>query len=64
MSENETRLLNLIRQHNNPEKALAIAVSVLLSFLNRPESVASELVVASLELIETNQAFLSRYRQD
>ena len=64
MSENETLLLNLIRENKNPREALAIAVSVLLSFLNHPESSASELVVASLELIETNQAFLSRYRQD
>ncbi len=56
MSENETMLINLIRNHNNPEKALATALEVILSFLNHPEVSASKSVVAALELVETIQA--------
>ena len=59
MSENETELINLIRQHENPEEALAVALKVILDFLDHPSSSASELVVASLEFVETNQALLS-----
>lgn len=61
MSENEKMLINLIRNHNNTEEALAVALGVILDFLNHPESSASKSVVDSLELIETNQSFLSRY---
>ena len=61
MSENETILINLIREHENTEEALAVAIGVILDFLNHPESTASKSVVAALELVETNQAFLSRY---
>ena len=61
MSENETILLNLIREHGDTEEALAVAIGVILDFLSHPESSASKSVVAALELVETNQAFLSRY---
>lgn len=33
MSENETMLINLIREHKNPEKALVTAVEVIVSYL-------------------------------
>ena len=46
MSENETMLINLIREHNNPEKALSAAVETILLFLNHHEASASELSVA------------------
>lgn len=46
MSENETMLINLIREHNNPEKALSAAVEIILLFLNHHEASASELSVA------------------
>ena len=49
MSENETKLINLIRDHNNPEKALSTSIEIILSFLNHPESSAPESVVATLE---------------
>ena len=35
MSENETILLNLIRQHKNPEEALLTAIQVILLMLNQ-----------------------------
>ena len=35
MSENETILLNLIRQHKNPEEALLTAIQVILLLLNQ-----------------------------
>lgn len=33
MSKNEIELLELIREHDDPEKALMIAVDVITSFL-------------------------------
>lgn len=35
MSENETILINLIRQHKNPEEALLTAIQVILVLLNK-----------------------------
>ena len=37
MSENETILLNLIRQHKNPEEALLTAIQVILWTLNHSD---------------------------
>ena len=42
MTENETVLINLIREHNDPEKALTTAIEIILSFLNHHEASASE----------------------
>lgn len=61
MTENETILINLIRQHKNPEQALLTAIQVILWSLDHPEESASKSVVASLEFVETNQALLSRF---
>lgn len=42
MSENETMLINLIREHKNPEKALVTAIETILLFLNHPEASVTE----------------------
>lgn len=38
MSENETLLIEMIRNHSDPEEALTIAIEVIISYLNRLES--------------------------
>lgn len=38
MSENETALINLIRQHENPEEAFIIAFKIITNFLTQLES--------------------------
>ena len=35
LSENETILIDLIRQHKNPEEALLTAIQIILLSLNR-----------------------------
>lgn len=42
MSENETILINLIRNHKVPEKAIVTAIEIILLFLNHPEASATE----------------------
>ena len=56
MTENEMMLLETIKNHSNPEKALLIATEIILSFLNHLELTASEFPVAFEESIETTQA--------
>lgn len=38
MTENEYELLNIIRNHNNPEQALDVALQIILAFLEQLES--------------------------
>ena len=38
MTENELKLIELIRENDNPEQALATAVNTILSFLEQHES--------------------------
>ena len=38
MTENENELLSIIRNHNNPEQAIDIAVQIILAFLEQDES--------------------------
>ena len=38
MTENELKLLKLIRESDNPEQALIIAIEILISYLTQPES--------------------------
>ena len=38
MTKNELELLNLIRENDNPEQALIIAIEILISCLEQPES--------------------------
>jgi hypothetical protein len=35
MNENEMELLRLIREHENPEQAVAVAVGIILDYLGR-----------------------------
>lgn len=37
MSENEIMLINLIREHKNPEDALLIAINTILALLEQDE---------------------------
>ena len=38
MTENELELLYIIRNHENPEKALKIALDLVIDFLNEREA--------------------------
>ena len=38
MTDNEKKLLDLIRDHNNPEKAMVIAFTVICSYLAQLQS--------------------------
>ena len=45
MTDNEKKLINMIRDHNNPEKAMAIALAVICWHLRQPRSSATPSVV-------------------
>ena len=47
MTANEEELINLIRENDNPARALATAVDIVISFLKQHES-SEEQVVAGL----------------
>lgn len=49
MTENEMKLLEMIRKNNNPEQALLTAVKVIVDYLNRHGSSESISSVASQE---------------
>lgn len=51
MSENEITLINLIRDHKNPEKAFVTALEIILLFLNHQEASASESSVVYRESV-------------
>lgn len=38
MTNNEKELLNIIHQHSNPEKALKIAMDIMVDFLTNYEA--------------------------
>ncbi len=38
MTENEQELLNIIRSHDNPERAVEIAINLILDFLPSREA--------------------------
>lgn len=38
MTENELKLIELIRENDNPEEAISTAVSIISSFLERLQS--------------------------
>ena len=38
MTENELRLITLIRENDNPDEAFNTAVNIILSVLEQPES--------------------------
>lgn len=45
MTQNELELLNLIREHDNPEQALITAIEIIVEHLNLLES--SELLFSA-----------------
>lgn len=47
MTENELKLLYIIRTNDNPEKALEIAIKTIIDFLEQPESCQAPLPVDS-----------------
>lgn len=49
MKDNERELLNLIRKHDNPERALEIALNIILEFLAQDGSSQERPVVCSRE---------------
>ena len=50
MTDNEAKLINLIRQHNNPEKAMVVALTTICWYLKQPQSSATPSVADSQEL--------------
>lgn len=51
MTENETALLDMVRNHNNPEQALLVAIEVIIDFLTHPESTELKSSVEVQELV-------------
>ena len=51
MTDNETTLLDMIRKNDNPERALLIAIEVIVDFLSHHESSQSTLSVDSPGLV-------------
>ena len=49
MTENEKELLELIRGYNDTEKAIEIALKIILEFLEQDESSQSQQPAYSLE---------------
>ena len=46
MTENEQELLNLIRCHDDPEKALNIVINIILEFLKQDEPFREQPIVS------------------
>lgn len=49
MTDNESKLINLIRDHKHPEQALITAIETTLSFLEQPQSSVKPFVADSPE---------------
>lgn len=49
MTENEIELINLIREHKHPEKALITAIETTLDFAKQLQSSATPFVAGSPE---------------
>ena len=50
MTENEIKLIELIRENDNPEEAILTAVSIITSFLEQPQSFEGQAVACLQEL--------------
>ena len=50
MSNNETELLKLIRENDNPEQALMTAAAIIIDFLKQHESFEGQAAVCLQEL--------------
>jgi hypothetical protein len=51
MTNNEMKLLNIIKNHDNPEKAIEIAVKTIIAFLEQDESSQEPPLVYSQALV-------------
>ena len=51
MTNNEIKLLNIIRESDNPEQSLHTAIEIILSYITHPESFESTLSVGSPEQV-------------
>jgi hypothetical protein len=51
MTENEIMLIEMIRNHSNPEDALVTAIEIILSHLDHPEPSESISSVVSQVLV-------------
>ena len=51
MTENELKLLSMIREHNNPEQALIIAIETIISYLKQFESFEEPSVAVAQVLV-------------
>lgn len=49
MTENEKKLIKLIRENENPKQALTTAVDIILLFLTQQRSSEAQAVVATQE---------------
>ena len=47
MTNNELQLLNMIRDNDNPERALITAVEIIIKYLEQPESFEEPSLVCS-----------------
>jgi hypothetical protein len=50
MTENEIKLINLIRDNDNPAEAIVTAVNIIASFLELPQSFEVQAVACLREL--------------
>ena len=50
MTDNEIKLINMIRDQKHPNKAMMIAINIICYYLKQPESSAKPIVVDSREL--------------
>ena len=51
MTDRERELLNIVREHNNPEQALNLAIHIILEFLKQDGSSQEQPVAYLQELV-------------
>lgn len=56
MSKNEMELLKMVRENDNPERALQLAVEIILGYLGRHESFEGQAAAGLQESCGTNPA--------
>lgn len=50
MTDNELKLLSMIRENDNPERAFVKAIEIIIKYLERPESFEEPSLVYSQAL--------------
>ena len=50
MTDNEIKLINMIRDYEHPDKAMAIAINIICCYLKQPESSAKPIAADFREL--------------